>query len=38
MDDWVQLLKDADPRYKLLNVTMPPGSLLGLIEVGWEES
>ena len=36
IDDWTKLLKDADPRFKLEAVNMPPNSLLAMIVVAWE--
>lgn len=36
-DDWVRLLKEADPRFKLLDIKQPPRSKLSFIEVIWRE-
>ncbi|CRG83980.1 O-methyltransferase 7 [Talaromyces islandicus] len=32
---WRSLLAEADPRFELRNVIQPPGSILAIIEVGW---
>ncbi|KAJ6129319.1 S-adenosyl-L-methionine-dependent methyltransferase, partial [Penicillium capsulatum] len=34
--DWVSLLRDADPRFKLTRITKPDKSYLAIIEVTWE--
>lgn len=33
--DWRKLFHKADPRFEVLKITQPPGSRLGIIEVGW---
>jgi hypothetical protein len=34
-DDWETLFKAADPRYKLIGATLPPGSRIFIIEAEW---
>ena len=34
--DWVKLLADADPRFKVESVNIPPKSKLALISVVWD--
>lgn len=37
-EDWVNLLQEADPRFKLKSVTMsPPNTAVGVLEIVWEE-
>lgn len=36
-DDWDQLLRFCDPRFKLKSIKCSPGSILSVIEVVWEE-
>lgn len=36
-NDWVALLRDADPQFKLTRVVKPPKSYLAIIEVTWVE-
>lgn len=36
MDDWNDLFKQADPRFRLENVKKPRGSRLAILEVVWE--
>lgn len=35
VDGWKALFHQADPRFRVLSITQPPGSRLGIIEVGW---
>ena len=35
LDDWVDLLRRADSRFKFLRATQPQGSKLHLLEVEW---
>jgi hypothetical protein len=35
-DDWEQLFKDCDSRFKFLGTTRVPGSRLGVVEAKWE--
>lgn len=37
LDDWNDLLKQADPRFRLEHVNKPQGSRLAIIEVAWKE-
>ena len=34
--DWIELLKEADPRFKLIGIQTPPKSELSMVEVIWE--
>ena len=34
-DDWIGLLKRADPRFQLIDIKQPSGSTLAILEVGW---
>lgn len=36
--DWLKLIHDADPRYRVLGVKRPPSSRLSIIEIKWEGS
>ena len=38
LDDWMRLLFLADPRFKIVGVVHPKGSILAFIEVGWDEA
>lgn len=35
VDDWIELLKTADPNFHLLDIKRPSGSRLAFIEVAW---
>ena len=35
-NDWIQLLKDTDPRFVFKNVRTPPRSNLSTVEVVWD--
>ena len=37
-DDWVQLLRQADPRYKFISATRPPVGTMGVMEVLWKDN
>ena len=37
MTDWMTLLEKADPRFYIVDVKRPNGSILSIIEVGWRE-
>ena len=37
LDDWNALITAADPRFKVKNVSLPPGSALSFIEIVFEE-
>ena len=34
-DEWMELLHNADPRFKEVRIHVPPRSKLGIIEVYW---
>ena len=34
--DWEDLFKDADPRFKFLGIQQPQGSKLAIIQAIWE--
>ena len=34
--DWIELLKQADPRFTLIGIQTPPKSELSMVEVMWE--
>ena len=34
--DWIELLKEADPRFTLIGIQTPPKSELSMVEVMWE--
>ena len=36
MDEWNDLFAMANPRFKILGVTKPSGSVLSIIEVIWD--
>lgn len=36
-NDWENLFHDADSRFKLVGITIPPKSKLAIIEVCWDE-
>ena len=36
-DDWADLLRVADPRFKLKGIKCSPGSILSVIEIVWED-
>lgn len=33
---WESLFLSADPRFRLRQIKQPPGSLMSVIEAGWE--
>ena len=35
-DEWVQLFKDADPRFGEISIRVPEGSALAIIEAVWK--
>ncbi len=36
-DDWADLFREADERFKFIGIRKPPGSQLAFIEVTWED-
>lgn len=34
-EDWEKLFQDADPRYRIVDVTRPENSVLSIIEIRW---
>lgn len=38
LGQWRSLLAEADSRFELRKVIQPPGSILAIIEVGWNDS
>lgn len=34
--DWLKLIRDADPRYRVLGIKKPPLCRLSIIEVKWD--
>ena len=37
-DDWINMLKAVDSRFKLTSVKYtPPYTAVGVLEIGWEE-
>lgn len=37
VDDWVELLRVADPRFNLKSIKCSSGSILSVIEVIWDD-
>ena len=35
-DDWIELLRRADARFRLIGIKQPAGSTLAILEVGWQ--
>lgn len=35
LEDWIELLQKADPRFHLIGTRQPGGSRLTIFEVGW---
>lgn len=35
-DDWSELFRNADSRFKINSIKRPPGSMLAIIEAVWE--
>lgn len=38
VEEWKDLLKEADPRFVVQKVVEPKGSALGILEVVWRET
>lgn len=35
-DDWVDIFKQVDERFKVVNAYVPKGAALGIVEAVWE--
>ena len=36
-DDWEMLFREADERFRIVNVNVPQGSALAIVEAKWED-
>jgi hypothetical protein len=36
VEDWIELFKMADPRFRFVGVQTPPGSRMSIMEAVWE--